>query len=456
MQPSRSSTEIRKQTKELPASPVTLKRDVPYELVYYLRERQERVPRGHDRAGLRAQLPARHARRPHVRLRQRGQRRNSSKRAALQAASTRRPGRPDRRRVRLRPLLRGQSTARPGSRSTRSGGRRASRSREREPEAGNNLRLTIDSEVQAAGEAAIGQFGLPGAFVAMDVDDGEVLGLGSAPDLRPLGLHRSRRSRRRPSSCLNSEETGAPQANRAIQGLYPTGSTFKLITATAALEEGLITPDETVDDPASFTVGGVTFENAGEPPTARSTCTTRSRSPPTSTSTSSATRPNTDEQPMPIQDWAGRLGLGSPTGIDLPVGARRAGPDAGVARRALRQGRHRPPVDRAATTSTSRSARATCRRRRCRWRSPTRRSPTAATCPRPHLAQRVEDPSGRVVQEIDPAPRRQLDISTADARDDPRAACTRRRWSRAERPTRSSAGSRSRSPARPVPPSAAR
>ena len=53
------------------------------------------------------------------------------------------------------------------------------------PVPGNNLRLTIDSELQEAGEAAIGQFGLPGAFVAMDVDSGEILGLGSTPTFDP-------------------------------------------------------------------------------------------------------------------------------------------------------------------------------------------------------------------------------------------------------------------------------
>ena len=56
-----------------------------------------------------------------------------------------------------------------------------------------------------------------------------------------------------------------------MQGGYPTGSAFKPITATAALEEGLIEPDTIFNDTGSFDVGGLVLHNAGGPRTGRST-----------------------------------------------------------------------------------------------------------------------------------------------------------------------------------------
>ena len=150
------------------------------------------------------------------------------------------------------------------------------------------------------------------------------------------------------------------------------------------------------------------------------------RSPPTSSSTSSATRRRargcSDADP-----GLGRASSGSaaPTGIDLPVGGGGPDPDTGVAQRALRRrGRlYRPPVVGRRQHQPRRSARATCRRRRCRWRSPTRRSPTAAASSRPHLAQRPRTRPAASIQEINPAPRRELEIDPETAqRDHGRAA----------------------------------
>ena len=114
---------------------------------------------------------------------------------------------------------------------------------------------------------------------------------------------------------LNSEENGAPLFNRAIAAAYPTGSTFKPITAMASLEEGILTPAQTIFDDGEFKLGPQTFKNAKTPATGCWSCHARSRSPPTSSSTRSAS----DELRGPIcRSWARKLGLGHRTGIDIP------------------------------------------------------------------------------------------------------------------------------------------
>ena len=91
-----------------------------------------------------------------------------------------------------------------------------------------------------AGQQALASYGLPGAFVALDPRNGEVLGLGSNPSFDPNIFTKpvSNETYRR----LTSEDNESPLTNRAIQGLYPTGSTFKLVTTVAAMESGLLTP----------------------------------------------------------------------------------------------------------------------------------------------------------------------------------------------------------------------
>ena len=110
-----------------------------------------------------------------------------------------------------------------------------------EPEPGDNLVLTVDEKVQKAGENALATYGagLPGAFVAMDVNDGSILGMGSLPDYDP-NIYTPPVSTGEIKALTNDESE--PLLNRAIQSGYPAASTFKLISATAGLEEGLITP----------------------------------------------------------------------------------------------------------------------------------------------------------------------------------------------------------------------
>ena len=128
---------------------------------------------------------------------------------------------------------------------------------------------------------------MPGGFVAMDPRSGEVLGLGSNPSYDPnvfaKGVRASVYKR------LQDPDNGAPLANRATQGLYPTGSTFKLITATAALQSGLITPS--IGAVRRWLADGRRRhlqERRAACRTARWRCRARCRSPPTCSSTASA------------------------------------------------------------------------------------------------------------------------------------------------------------------------
>ena len=101
----------------------------------------------------------------------------------------------------------------------------------RDPKQGRQLRLSVDLDVQEAGQEALAGGTGRGAFAVMDIKSGEVLGLGSQPSFDPNIF--SKGIKKRDYDRLLDEDNGAPLTNRAIQGLYPTGSTFKLVTAVA-------------------------------------------------------------------------------------------------------------------------------------------------------------------------------------------------------------------------------
>ena len=111
---------------------------------------------------------------------------------------------------------------------------------EEPPIEGKRLQLTIDYDVQKAIEDGFDQLGFNGAAVVLDPSNGDVLGFTSRPTYDPnafaSGIDRVT------WASLNTDED-RPLNDRAIQGRYSPGSTFKMAVATAALEEGVITPD---------------------------------------------------------------------------------------------------------------------------------------------------------------------------------------------------------------------
>jgi penicillin-binding protein 2 len=125
---------------------------------------------------------------------------------------------------------------------------------ERSPITGNSLVLTIDLKLQKAAEAAFGE--QAGAAVALDVNSGEVLAFVSNPSFDPALF-----AGRLPAETWNSYLTDKrhPLENKALKGQYPPGSTFKIITALAGLEEGLIDEDTTVTCTGSYKFGNRSF-----------------------------------------------------------------------------------------------------------------------------------------------------------------------------------------------------
>jgi penicillin-binding protein 2 len=187
--------------------------------------------------------------------------------------------------------------------------------RRQEPKQGRQLRLSLDLDVQRVAQQALAGGTGRGAFAVMDVNNGEVLALGSQPSFDPNIFTRPLSQKR--LEALGSEELGKPLFNRAIQGGYPTGSTFKLVTATAALESGHITPDTLLNDPGVLKIGTQEFKNAGN--VAHGTLALRQALTVSSDVFFYQLGQYMDEKGMPLQKWGRRLGIGRKTGIDLPA-----------------------------------------------------------------------------------------------------------------------------------------
>ena len=122
------------------------------------------------------------------------------------------------------------------------------------PVPGNDVRLTIDTRVQAAAESALG--GGRGACVVLDPRTGAVLALASSPAYEPDRLDADWAS-------LTATGGPAPLVNRATMSLYPPGSTFKVVTLASALASQVATEGTRYAGPASIDIGGAPVTNYG-------------------------------------------------------------------------------------------------------------------------------------------------------------------------------------------------
>lgn len=186
------------------------------------------------------------------------------------------------------------------------------------PVPGRDLQLSIELRTQRALEAAMEEQvrvndATGAAAVALDPRTGEVLGLASYPDFDPaiFADGRTRQIQRVFS------DPRSPATDRAIGGQYPVGSTFKAITAAAALERRLLTPDTLLESPATVELYGQEFSNFGFQSHG---LVNLARALEVSSDTyfyqvgdKFWKLPGT-----PLQDEAAEFGFGKPTGIDLP------------------------------------------------------------------------------------------------------------------------------------------
>ena len=120
--------------------------------------------------------------------------------------------------------------------------------------AGANLRLTIDADVQNFVQARLGE--QSAACVVMDVNTGDLIAIASSPSFNPNLFVRGISSR---DYLTLTENEYRPLANKAVQGGFPPGSTFKMVTALAALADGKIDLETTVNCPGYLEFGDRKF-----------------------------------------------------------------------------------------------------------------------------------------------------------------------------------------------------
>ncbi|MBD0330917.1 MAG: penicillin-binding protein 2 [Thermoleophilia bacterium] len=321
-----------------PATPVTIKYDAPRDVVTFLSERQTEFPgvvvaRSYVRSYPHGSLAA------HV-LGHVGEvtRRQLERRPDLRAGDEAGQGGIE---AAYDAFLRG----RPGAARLRVDSLGRARSQlfvAAQPHPGHALRLTLDLELQRAAEHAV-DYGIElargsdcigcwssnaGAVVALDPRTGEVLALASRPTYQPRIFAGRVRPRALAAAGLTADhapEANFPAVNRATAGLYPPGSTFKPVTALAALHEGLLGYADSLPCTPIYKRFQQEFKNwdpyvytAMTLPTAlAASCDTFFyelgyrfyKLPP--------------DRGSPLQEWARRLGFGERTGID--IGSEEAG-----------------------------------------------------------------------------------------------------------------------------------
>jgi penicillin-binding protein 2 len=400
--PRRVRRTMHEELKLAPAVPVTLRRDVGHYLVYYLKENQERFPgvevqhvfvRDYPDGTLAAHLLGNVGEIEKDELKERRYRGlqpgdEIGQDGVEDTYDRYLRGRPGLTKVQVdafgQPTPNGRLVTQP-------------------PLPGDNLELSIDEKVQRAGEAALAERGLPGGFITMDVHSGEILGLGSFPTFEPALFTRPLTQRQVDDTYRNPL---APLADRAIAGLYPTGSTFKPITAIAALESGNLQLGEAIEDRGQLVVGGQVFKNAGE--AANGTV-----------SLVSALEVSSDVffytlglrmwETGELQRWAHALGIGRPTGIDLPGAEEGLLPSQHWRNQLYKEGGTERPWSAGDNVQLA-TGQGDLQTNPLQMAVAYAALANGGTVVTPHVGLQVDDAAGRVLEEFDPKPRRHIHI----------------------------------------------
>jgi penicillin-binding protein 2 len=394
---------MHEELKLAPAAPVTLRRDVGHDLVYYLQENQARFPgvevervfvRDYPDGTLAAhilgtvgEVTEEQLKEPRFRSLQPG---DEIGQGGIEDTYDRfLRGKPGLTRVQVDAL--GEPTP---------NGRLFTES----PSPGDNLKLSIDEKVQVAGEAALAERGLPGGFITMDVHTGEILGLGSFPTFEPALFTR-------PLTQKQVDETyrspAAPLLDRVTNGLYPTGSTFKLITALAALESGKLQLGEVIDDPGVLEIGGQEFKNAGE---AANGAVSLVQALEVSSDVFFYTLGYRMWDTGKLQHWAHALGIGRPTGIDLPVEDETLLPSQHWRNQLYKEGGTDRPWSAGDNVQLA-TGQGDLQTNPLQMAVAYATLANGGTVVTPHLGKEIDDPAGRVLKEIDPRPQRHIHIN---------------------------------------------
>jgi len=391
---------MHEELKEAPAAPVTLRRDVGHYLVYYLQENQERFP------GVEVQ-------RVFVRDSP------SGTLAAHLLGTVGEIEEDDLKERRYRGLQPGDEIGQAGVEDTYDGYLRGQpgltkvqvdalgqptpngRLVTQPPAPGDDLKLTIDSHVQVAGEAALAARGLPGAFVVMDVHTGEILGLGSFPTFEPALFTRTLTQKQVDETYRNPS---APLVDRGIAGLYPTGSTFKPITAIAALESGKLTLGEVIEDPGQLEIGGQIFKNAGE---AANGSVDLVEALEVSSDVFFYTLGNRMWNTGELQRWAHKLGIGRPTGVDLPGAEEGLLPSRHWRNQLYEEGGTERPWSAGDNVQLA-TGQGDLQTNPLQMAVAYAALGNGGTIVTPHVGLQVDDAAGRVLREFEPKPRRHV------------------------------------------------